>query len=66
VAPRHPAAAAVDVGGSDTAAFTVSIGVARLQAGDLRGSITRADAALYRAKQHGRNQVMVDDGGTPI
>ena len=55
------AAAAVDTD-DDIAAFTVSIGVATLEAGDLRGAITRADAALYRAKQHGRNRVEVDDG----
>lgn len=37
---------------------TVSIGLAQMQPGDsLEGLIGRADNALYRAKQNGRNQV---------
>ncbi len=48
-----------------TIGFTISCGVsrARVELGDiasLRDMLTRADAALYRAKQSGRNQVRVD------
>ncbi len=40
--------------------LTVSIGVAELQRGeDREGWLVRADAALYRAKGRGRNQVIV-------
>ena len=49
-----------------TIGFTISCGVsqARIELDDtasLRDMLTRADAALYRAKQSGRNQVQVDD-----
>ncbi len=41
---------------------TVSFGVARHKGGDTVGSvISRADEALYRAKQKGRNRVEVDE-----
>ena len=36
---------------------TVSIGVAASRVGDLTGLLGRADSALYRAKQDGRNRV---------
>lgn len=45
----------VDVDGR-TLRITTSIGVARLQ-GDLQAAMRRADAALYRAKESGRNRV---------
>lgn len=42
---------------------TVSLGVAQLQAGeDFAGLLKRADRALYRAKQGGRNLVAADRG----
>lgn len=48
-------------GGSDTApVVTVSVGVATVRAGGRQGAaelISAADAALYRAKAQGRNQV---------
>ncbi|HRD96054.1 MAG TPA: diguanylate cyclase [Rubrivivax sp.] len=44
--------------------YTVSIGVACARAGESTGELlARADAALYRAKNHGRNAVVMDDGG---
>ncbi len=49
---------AVDMRGQPIG-FTVSVGVAALQPNDLRGSIERADQALYRAKQQGRDRVAV-------
>jgi len=54
----------------NTIGFTISCGVsqARIELDDtasLRDMLTRADAALYRAKQSGRNQVQVD-GETPV
>lgn len=42
---------------------TVSIGVATLQAEDtLNSLVTRADSALYKAKEKGRNQVSLEHG----
>jgi eukaryotic-like serine/threonine-protein kinase len=42
---------------------TVSLGVAALQQGDdVPTVLARADAALYRAKSAGRDQVCVDPG----
>ncbi len=49
------AALAIDVDGS-ALRITTSIGVARLQ-GDLQAAMRRADVALYRAKERGRNRV---------
>ncbi|MFC3692674.1 GGDEF domain-containing protein [Chenggangzhangella methanolivorans] len=48
----------VAAGGPGVAAFTVSIGVAAVEAGesDLGLAIGRADAALYQAKAAGRNR----------
>jgi diguanylate cyclase (GGDEF)-like protein len=47
-----------------TVPMTVSVGVAALEPRDMRWEdiLDRADAALYHAKQHGRNRVSVLDG----
>lgn len=45
--------------------ITVSVGVARLRDGDLAASMRDADAALYRAKALGRNQVAAGEGDMP-
>ncbi len=50
------AALSIDVDGQ-ALRFTVSIGVAPLADVDLPATMRRADAALYRAKDRGRNQV---------
>lgn len=42
--------------------ITCSLGVAQATSADTEELIARADAALYRAKDNGRNQVMADDG----
>lgn len=48
-----------------TLSLTVSIGVARYQPGEnFSAAIDRADRALYRAKQLGRNRIYADDGVT--
>ena len=52
-----------DVG--ESLGITVSIGVAQLDAGqhaDAAALVSAADAAVYRAKQLGRNQVFVAEG----
>jgi diguanylate cyclase (GGDEF)-like protein len=42
--------------------MTVSLGVASLRTGeDIAGLLARADAALYRAKEAGRNRMVMDD-----
>lgn len=47
--------------------LTVSIGVAEVQAdrSPIETALSVADAALYRAKQQGRNRVAVADGAAP-
>lgn len=47
----------IDVGGR-TFSITASIGVAPLIDGDFRAAVRDADAALYRAKELGRNRVV--------
>ena len=48
---------------SDSPPVTASFGVASLMADESAADLlARADAALYRAKTGGRNQVMVDYG----
>jgi two-component system cell cycle response regulator len=48
------------IGGNAVIEVTVSLGVARLEAGDDLGRLLkRADQALYAAKQRGRNRVIV-------
>jgi diguanylate cyclase (GGDEF)-like protein len=55
--------AGVEIGGARVGA-TVSIGAAcaRASAANLHDLLARADAALYRAKEDGRNRVTVDEG----
>jgi len=58
---REMVAALPLVTGGQAVAMTVSVGVAGLDAGDLRWEaiLRRADEALYHAKQNGRNRVSV-------
>ena len=43
----------------------MSIGVAALHDGDLRASLRTADEALYRAKDQGRDQVVLGPCALP-
>ncbi|HZY23512.1 MAG TPA: diguanylate cyclase, partial [Beijerinckiaceae bacterium] len=49
-------------GGGRSIEVTVSVGVAARQAGDRSAAemLKRADLALYRAKEQGRNRVVAD------
>ena len=48
--------------GEDMGAITLSVGVAQFRPGEAASSlVSRADAALYRAKRNGRNQVCTED-----
>jgi PleD family two-component response regulator len=44
---------------------TVSIGLARVQGGDLDAALSRADTALYAAKAMGRNRVEAAESPSP-
>jgi diguanylate cyclase (GGDEF)-like protein len=46
--------------GSDTVAFTISIGVTTRIADTLEETINRADELLYQAKEEGRNRVILE------
>ncbi len=51
----------VALGGPDVVPFTLCAGVAEYRPGDtLAALMRRADQAVYRAKQHGRDQVIAD------
>lgn len=51
--------------GQSYGTVTVSIGVARFRPGEqLEEFVTRADQALYRAKNEGRNKVIAEDGAS--
>lgn len=55
---QHIAALRVDVGGSEPAAITVSIGLTgHRRTETLAQTLKRADLLLYRAKAHGRDRV---------
>lgn len=50
--------------GDKTLSVTVSAGVAEIRRGDtIRSVLARADRALYAAKDAGRNQTCLEDGG---
>jgi diguanylate cyclase (GGDEF)-like protein len=62
---RQSVAASPLVLGGAEVRLTVSAGVAGLEAGDDRDRLlARADAALYRAKEAGRNRVIVAEVST--
>jgi two-component system cell cycle response regulator len=51
---------AVETGGGRPIAVTVSAGLAESAGDSAAALLRRADRALYRSKQHGRNRVSVD------
>ena len=52
--------------GNDTPTFTASYGVSDTRCGtDLHALIKIADAALLRAKEEGRDRVIIADMGSP-
>jgi diguanylate cyclase (GGDEF)-like protein len=52
-----------DIESGDAARFTVSVGATPVAKGDgLADAISRADAALYRAKEAGRARMIFDSG----
>jgi diguanylate cyclase (GGDEF)-like protein len=51
-------------GGGQEVGVTVSLGIAQRRRGERAADVLeRADAALYRAKEQGRNRVVADTGG---
>jgi len=50
---------AIPLDDNDSISLTVSIGVTSTLCNTLGEMINRADEALYKAKQHGRNQVVM-------
>ncbi len=60
---RRTAESRVETGDGDAIRITISIGVATLEGPEAPSTlVARADAALYRAKQGGRNRVETADG----